>query len=441
MRVRPRRAKSFLVARIQNRAELLAHARDALARERRAQLCDLFDAALEAVDPVACTRRALRALRERGIKLERVTLFAFGKAARGMAEAALAEAQVTGGMVIALDDAPLEALSVARGSHPLPHEGAPAQGEAMLNLARSLGPNDLALVLVSGGGSAMLELPLPHITLDELAQTTRVLLASGASIDEINAIRAVLSQVKGGKLARAMPHSKIVNVLLSDVVGAPASAIASGPTLEPSADAPLPRDVLARYDLFAKLPAHVVQTLMEAPAPARSLPNVTTVMAADNTTAQAAMVSLAKSRGWAVTQRAEPMVGEARVTALELLAEARAHGTLYIAGGETTVTLRTQGVGGRNHELALAALGHDQGSLLAALGTDGVDGSSGAAGAIADASALACAQALGLDRDQHLAEHMSGPYFAASHAAIVTGPTGTNVADVVAIFSAPPREN
>ena len=430
------------MARILNRDELLAHAGDPASRQRRALLCDLFDAALAAVDPQICTRRAILSLREQGMRLERVTLFALGKAARGMAEAALAELHIDRGIVIALDDAPLAHLRVARGGHPLPADDAELHGAAVLELARSLGPDDLALVLVSGGGSAMLELPVPGVSLADIVATTRLLLGSGARIEEVNAVRAALSELKGGKLARAMPNTPIVNLVLSDVVAGPLAAVASGPTLEPEDSAPSAHEVVTRYGLLAQLPATVRSVLAQAQAPAEArVSRITSVVAADNRLAQDAMVSLARARGWPVKRREAPVLGEAREAAGALLHEAREAGMLYIAGGETTVTLAAAGVGGRNQELALAALRDSAGALVGTLGTDGVDGASSAAGALADAAALGCAQARGLDVSEHLAHHMSGRFFAEAHAAIVTGPTGTNVADVVAIFPALPREN
>jgi hydroxypyruvate reductase len=423
------------VSRIENREALLASAADVQGRARRELALDLFDAALTAVEPVGCTRQALRELRVRGELPERVVLFAFGKAARGMAEAALAELEVTTGIVIGHDDGELFPLTVHRGGHPVPAPDAPRHGAEVLALARSLGPHDTALVLVSGGGSAMLELPAPGLSLADIQVTTRALLASGANIREVNAVRAALSQLKGGRLAAELAPARVVNVVLSDVIGSPLSAIASGPTVAPDPDAPSAADVLGRYALDS-LPKPVSVRLSSERAPFRmGFGHVTSVIAADNLTAQRAMLHEAERRGVRALRREASLQGEARQLGPLLLREAHEAGCVWIAGGEPTVTLGPRcGRGGRNQELVLSAQAGWISGLIASLGTDGIDGASQAAGALLDDGFVREAERRDLDVVQALSSHDSATCLSNLGAQLLTGKTGTNVADVCVVI-------
>jgi glycerate 2-kinase len=424
------------VAGIKNRDALLAQAGTARAREARARALDLCEAALHAIDARMCTERALSELTSL-LHSRRISLFAFGKAARGMAEAAANVLDIATGIVIAPDDRPLAGLEVLRGGHPLPCPEAADHGQRVLELACSLGADDLALVLVSGGGSSMLELPQPGVSLADIALVTRELLASGAYIEQINTVRAALSQLKGGRLLAAMAEATIVNVMLSDVVSGGLSSVASGPTMQPADGLQTPQQILSSHGLLARVPERVHACLARRAFERPRHDRVTTVVAADNGTAQAAMIAKAREQGWPVQQRTAPFSGEARVTAGELLAEAQSANCLYVAGGETTVSLGadlpSHVSGGRNQELALAALAQLAGHTLVTLASDGVDGSTEAAGAIADASTLERLRALGFSLEAQLARHDSGTLFAATEAALLTGPTGSNVADLCVV--------
>lgn len=423
------------MTRIRNREALLNSALDERGRARRALALDLFEAALVSVDPFVCTQRALRALKDQGALGGSVTLFAFGKAARGMAEAALAELPIARGIVIGFEEGTLGPLTLFRGGHPVPADDAPAHGSAMLSLARSLHVDDVALVLVSGGGSALLEVPGPDLTLADLQETTRVLLASGASIREVNVVRSALSAVKGGKLARAIAPARVVNVVLSDVIGSPLPSIASGPTVAPVTVGDTPSSVVARYQLETRLSTRVLGALATTAAQNDSFDHVTSVIAADNLTAQQAMLDGARALGHRTNRREAYVDGEASVMGPRLLAEARALGTIYIAGGETTVTLGPDpGRGGRNQELVLSAYAHLDGALIASLGTDGIDGESDAAGAMLDGELLSRATSLGLDPSASLARHDSGSWLSSAGASLETGRTGTNVADLCLVL-------
>ncbi len=379
-------------AHIENRDALIAGAPPAL-RARRALALDLLDAALDAVEPRRVTVAAIERARAVGLALDGCTLFAFGKAARAMAEGALAACRVRRGIVVGFEEGALGPLALRRGAHPLPARDAPRVGAEVLALARSLGPGDVALCLVGGGGSAMLELPRPGVTMAEIAAVTARLNAGGAPIEELNRARAALSQLKGGGLARAMNGATIVNVVLSDVPGGALDVVASGPTLAPGT-----------HDFVA----------------------------ADNTTARRAMVELARARGLRIDDTPGFLRGEARDVGPRWLRESAALADLdgRVHGGETVVTVRGHGRGGRNQELALATLVAGTIGLFAALGTDGVDGASDAAGALVDPAVAATLAAEGLDARASLADNDSDALFRAVKTQLITGRTGTNVADV-----------
>ena len=419
-----------------DRGALLGAELDDVSRARRAFALDLAEAALEAVEPARATHRALDRLRGRGdaprlerVGLEGATLFAFGKAAIPMARAALQTASIAGGLVIALEPVALPPLEVRRGGHPVPAADAIATGERALAIAERLGAGDVALCLVSGGGSAMLELPGEGVTLDDIARLTRLAMERGADIAQLNAVRRALSRLKGGGLAAAIAPASIVNVILSDVPGHPLHVVASGPTLPPPAH-PRAQDVLRALGLEGELPRAVRDSLDRAPA--LGWPRIVTELAADNGVARDAVVGAARP-GVHLSAREGTFAGEARALGARIAAEPDRD---WVWGGETTVTLRGAGRGGRNQEVALAALvaGFEHGLLLT-LATDGVDGASANAGAIVDAAALAAARARGLDPAAFLADNDSASFFDAIGAAIRTGPTSTNVADICIALS------
>lgn len=399
----------------------------------------LARAAIDAVEPRRCTREAIaRAAIDRP-----VVLFAFGKAARGMAEAALECVEVARGIVIAPDDAPIGALAVRRGGHPAPSADAIAHGDEVLALARSLGEDDLALVLISGGGSSMLERPIDGIAIEEIAETSRELMRSGTDIAGLNTVRRCLSEIKGGGLARALAPARVVAIVISDVPGRPISVVASGPCSSPEGW-PDPRDVIDRHGTSARLSARVraaIRRRATERAPADAFARVRLELAASNETAVEAARAEAEARGLRLERLAQPISGDAYVAAYDLATRAlgtrRARGADgWIGGGETTVRVppESAGRGGRNQHaaLALACAGEEwlDGALFVAIATDGVDGSSDAAGAWVDRTVIARARALGIDPLRYLDARDSHTFFDRVGARIVTGPTGTNVADV-----------
>lgn len=405
--------------------------------EGRKTCLALLEEGLQAVEPRTCVPRALGRLRDRGVRLDDATVFAFGKAALGMARAALETLDrwglnVKGGVIVGPEATRLDPLIVRVGGHPFPASDALETGRLVMSMASRLTRNDTALCLISGGGSSMLELPNKGISIDEIIELSRALMARGANIAELNTVRTRLSRIKGGGLAKALAPARIVNLVLSDVPGHGPELVASGPTIlaQPEHDA---FTVVERYGLTDRLCAATRDALShddshhgaeEAPC------EMQTEVAADNRTARSAMVEAALRRGIELVDRDGFFAGEARDLGATIAHEAGERA--FVWGGETTVTVRGDGKGGRNQELVLAAFAAGwTGGTLASLGTDGIDGSSLAAGALLDRELVHHVQALELDANDALARNDSATFFERSGAALISGRTGTNVADIV----------
>ncbi len=390
-------------------------------RQRRERALDLCEAALEAVEPEKTTREAIGRIGA----LDGATLFAFGKASMAMARAALGSVRLAGGIVLALEPEALPGLDVLRACHPLPCADAATTGARVLARAAALEAHDTALCLVSGGGSAMLELPRPGVGLNEIETITRALMHAGADIAELNTVRGALSELKCGGLAQAIAPARIANVILSDVPGHPPSRVASGPTCAPI-DGLSASTVLERYGLADAISSGARRAI--AASAMREMPStIMTQIAADNASARRAVIE--RGRDLAITERSDLLRNEARELGAKLVNEAGERA--WVGGGETTVTVRGSGRGGRNQELVLGALaaGLPRGLLLA-FGTDGVDGSSDAAGALIDLAAIERARTLGLDPENALSRNDSHAFFDALGTSLCCGPTGTNVADL-----------
>ncbi|HET8656318.1 MAG TPA: DUF4147 domain-containing protein [Longimicrobiaceae bacterium] len=402
-------------------------------------------AAVIAADPEAAVRDALQA--EPGAD-GRVWIVGAGKAACAMglgAAAALGE-RVAGGVLVTVDGAarPVPGLEVWEAAHPLPDARGLAAAAETMRLLHGAGGDDLVLCLLSGGASALWSAPPDGVTLDDLRAIGVALLRSGAPIAEVNTVRRHLSLLAGGRLARLAAPARVLTLAVSDVVGAAPEAIGSGPTLpDPTTYA----DALAvhRERASAAPPAalHHLQggAEEEAPEPGPGIGNAIgfrVVLSVRDALAGAA--EAASQLGYAPRVVDAQLSGEAREAGAEIAAaalRARDSGEGPVAllwGGETTVTVRGGGRGGRCQELALAAalvLEDQPGVVIAALATDGVDGPDGAAGAVVDGGTVGRAGAAGLDPDAALAENDSRPVLAAAGDLVTTGPTGTNVNDVV----------
>lgn len=409
---------------------------------------------LEAADPAAAVRRHLRvsprrlSVGGRSLPLPRgrFLVLAFGKAAPAMAAAALevlAGREVAGAMASpsGAEIAPLEAIAAG---HPLPNAGSLQAGDRFLSLAGDAGPDDLVLVLVSGGGSALAESPLPGLTLEDLEEVNRALLRSGAPITEVNTVRRHLSAFKGGRLAAAAYPTPTATLILSDVVGSPLEAIAGGPTVPDPTTFGDALAVLERWEVTARgaravLEAGAAGRLGDTPSGGSAFDGPVVVVA-DGATAAAGGAAAARRRGLEARAASTAVQGEARLVGARLAAAARRlrPGQMTLYAGETTVTLAGTGHGGRNQELALAAgialTGSRTGALVASFATDGVDGPTDAAGGIGDAHTAARGRRLGLDPAASLAANDSLPYLDACGDLLRCGPTGTNVGDVMVAY-------
>lgn len=391
-----------------------------------------------------------------------VRVVAIGKAGLAMARGAVeALGSRAGGGVLVVPEAlateDLDGFTVHGGGHPVPNQAGVEGAAAVRRLVRELGSRDTLLCLISGGGSALMTLPPEGVSLEDIQETTGHLLRSGATIEELNAVRKHLDQLKGGRLAAAASPARVLALILSDVVGDPLAVIASGPTVPDPTTFSDAVDTLRNRDLWQKVPAAVRAHLekglagevKESPKPSDPcFAGVRHYVVGNNRLAAEAALAEAGRRGYGGLLLTTRLVGEASEAggflaslALEIRASGRpmAAPACLVAAGETTVTLDGCGQGGRNQELALAAalaLDGAEGVLVGAVGTDGIDGPTDAAGATADGTTVARSLAGGLRPQELLASHDSYPLFAALGDLVVTGPTGTNVMDVQVILVA-----
>ncbi len=421
-----------------------------------------FEAAVEAVRPERLIAGAVRAGGGRmtvlGEPLPEVrgrrVLVALGKAAPGLAGAWLEALPgwADTAFVLAPHGVPvppgLEArATVRRGAHPYPDAAGEEAARELLELARGLGAGDLLVVLLSGGASALLAAPEAGLALEEVVAATRALLEAGAPIGAVNTVRRELLAAGGGGLAAAAHPARVETLVLSDVLGDPLPDIASGPTV-PSPTGPAEAlVVLERFGVRERVPPAVVRHLERRAAappagPPRWAARSRARVLANNRTAMEAAAAEARRRGYAVWRARRPLVGEAaprgRQLAALLLAAEPPGPFAGVLGGETTVTVRGGGRGGRNQELALAAALELEGGpprVLLAAGTDGVDGLTDAAGAVVDPGTAGRVRAAGIDPRAALAANDSGTALAAAGDALVTGPTGTNVCDLALLLA------
>ncbi len=447
----------------------------------RADAEAIFRAALERVDPVLMMKRVLRldgdalavqtelaSARFDLSAFDRVVVTGMGKATARMAlglEEILGD-RISGGLV-SVKTGHVETLRRVRlieAGHPVPDAASARAADEVLALAGGFDARTLVVTLISGGGSALLCAPArdaagrPLLTLDEKKEVTRVLLSCGATIHEMNCVRKHLSRIKGGRLARAYAPAASLNLLLSDVVGDDLDVIASGPTVPDPTTFGDAVGIVRRHGVLDRIPAAARRALEdgaaglheETPKPGDSaFERATNVLIGTNHQALLAAEARARALGYATLVLTSRLTGEAREAALALLGigedvalggfPLRAPACL-IAGGETTVTLRGGGKGGRNQEMALAflaALPRSKAArqiVLLAASTDGNDGPTDAAGAFASLDVAVRARALGLDANAFLDANDSYRFHEAASSLLRTGPTNTNVSDVAVLM-------
>lgn len=423
----------------------------------------IFDRALEAVRPDEAVRRQVRlegsALLAGPHRLDldryaRVQVLGLGKAAATMArglEDVLGD-RISGGFVVVPEgaaDQGLQRLEVLQASHPVPDARSVQAAERMLELADAAGEGDLVIVLVSGGGSALVDKPAGKLTLEHLEHASQILLYCPAPIRQINTIRKHLSAVKGGQLAARLRPADCLSLVLSDVVGSPLDVIASGPTVPDSTTYADALHVVDEFQLTRDFPPPVMWHLQDGvdgkhpETPKADLEGVLHHVVGDNGLMARAAVDAARALGYDTVLLTTWLEGEARETGRFLAAvahEIRSSGSpvrrpgCVVLSGEPSVTVKGRGKGGRCQELALAFARYAQGmegvTLLAA-GSDGRDGSTDAAGAIVDGDTVARGRRRLLDPDQHLADNDSYCYFRDLDEQMKTGHTGTNTNDLV----------
>ena len=408
----------------------------------------ILAAALEAVDPFKAVQKYLPPLEGRVFGL------GIGKAALPMMEALAERVLLSGGLAVtkfASDPSTSlrtsrESYTVMEGGHPIPDARSLRAGERALEFVSALKEDDTLVCLISGGGSALVT--APYVPLEDLQALTSMLLSSGARIDEINTLRRQLDQVKGGGLACAT-KAKIISLILSDVIGNPLEAIASGPTAPDPTTKEDAVQILKKYRIDKQVSNSIIDILLRAPSAAlvtresgggSIVDKVQNIIIGDNKLASQAALKQAQAEGIHAEIMTNELQGEAREVGrdsahrLRVDSSTRPRPFCLIAGGETTVTIRGQGKGGRNQELALSAVNELSGLqnvMLIALGTDGDDGPTDAAGAVVTGETARRAESLGLDVVSHLSRNDAYPFFDSLGDLLKTGPTGTNVNDLI----------
>ncbi len=434
-------------------------------------LCSIFFKALERVDPYSMIKDAMKIqgdiltidsvhgrLHEDLKSYRSIIVLGMGKASIKMAQAVeeILKERVTQGAVITrvgqAED--LKRIRVMEAGHPIPDERSIRGAEVLFELAMKADEKTLIINLVSGGGSALFSLPREGITLTDLQDATRTLLECGAAIQEVNCIRKHISRVKGGQFARIAHPARMINLILSDVVGDRPETIASGITAADDTTYAQALRIAERYRIRDRLPASVIALLESGKK--GSIPEtpklgdpvferVTNIILGNNTQACRTARDYGETLGYHAYFITSSLTGEAREVAKFFSALAKdmlrnasdfSKPALIVAGGETTVTVRGKGRGGRNQEMALSFLidflenKGMEGVCFLSAGTDGNDGPTDATGAIVTPEVYKAAVESGMDAGQYLAENDSYGFFKQAGGLFITGPTNTNVCDI-----------
>ncbi len=428
----------------------------------------IFRAALRAADPIEAVLRHVRVSGEtliagkhryRLASIRHIYVVGAGKASAAMARAVerLLGKRITKGLLNVKygHTAPLRRIALNECGHPVPDENGVRGAEQIASIARQADGGDLVIALISGGASALLPLPAPPITLADKQGLTQLLLESGANIHEMNCIRKHISSVKGGQLARLAHPAPVLALILSDVIGDDLDVIGSGPTVPDRSTFADARRILNKYGLWGRAPRVIAERLSadepETPKPGDPVfAHVRNVVVGSNELAVSAAAAEARALGYRTLILSTFIEGETRdagrfhaAIAKEMLASGHPvrPPACVISGGETTVTIRGSGLGGRNQEFALAAaidIDGLPGVTILSGGTDGSDGPTDAAGAAASGHTLARARELGLSAADFLANNDSYHFFEAAGGLIKTGPTNTNVMDVRIVLAGRP---
>lgn len=429
---------------------------------------EIFRASLAAVDPEQLVRKRLK-FRKSALtvdsrsynlnRFDRILVIGAGKASAAMArgvEHVLGDRIDQGIVVVKYGHAvPLKKIRVLEAAHPVPDAQCVKAARDILDLLSGTGKKDLVICLTSGGGSALLDDFQAGITLRDVQKATSLLLSAGSDISEINTIRKHISRIKGGRLAAEAAPSAMINLILSDVIGDDLNVIASGPTYPDSTTFSDAIKVVKQYGLLKSFPRSIIKYLRQGVAgrvsetpkhKALDFKHVNNLIVGNNRMAVARAASRARKLGYHPLILTTRLKGEARETAKFLTAVAREVAehdrpvkkpACLLAGGESTVTIRGKGKGGRNQEMALAAaleISACDGMVFLSGGTDGTDGPTDAAGAMVDGSTLARAGKRSMDADAYLSRNDSYNFFNILGGHVITGATLTNVMDLVVIL-------
>ena len=438
-------------------------------KDARKHIESIYSAAIRAVDPASAVESHVMVqggelvLMSSGTEQQRIDLESFdkifvvgaGKATSPMAAAVekLLGSRISSGAICVKYGygQNLSRISLCEAAHPIPDEKGESGARMIIDILKQAGKNDLVLSLISGGGSALLPLPPDGISLEEKRRTTDLLLKSGASIHEMNAVRKHLSMIKGGNMAVAAYPATVINLMISDVVGDDMDVIASGPFVPDNSRFSDAAAILEKYSLTEKVPGTVMEyilsgvngTVRENPgADHPAFSGITNMIVASNIQALQAAKSEADRLGYNTMILSSMIEGETADAAMwhtRVAREVRMSGNpvkapaCIISGGETTVTIKGDGLGGRNMEFALCSAMYLEGTdgiYAASVGTDGTDGPTDAAGAVADSDTVRRAADMGIDTLAYANNNDSYNFFKRLGDLVITGPTNTNVMDV-----------
>jgi glycerate-2-kinase len=438
-----------------NQRQIIENGQNSSLKEKRKDVLNILSYALESVDPFKAVLSVFNEnkfyLKNSEIDIsnfENIYLIGFGKASVRMAQAICNLIEIKNGVIVTNEINKYflkNNINIFTGGHPIPNTNSIAGTEKILEIIENCKKNDLLIVLISGGGSALL--CKPRTSLKELQLTTDLLLKSGAEINEINTIRKHLSFVKGGFLVK-YAKCKILSLIISDIIDDPLESISSGPTYPDSSTYKNAQDILYKYNLYDIVPIAVRNILKkgingdipETPKNYDSIfDNVYNFIIANNKIACNAAKSKAKEIGYETKLLTTSLKGEAKDVGRLLIEKfcKNSKNRIFISGGETTVKVTGDGKGGRNQEMVLGSIQSLDGKdyVFASFATDGVDGNSNASGAIADGFSYNRATKKNIDPKKYLKNNNSYEFFKILGDLIITGPTGTNVMDIQIVIT------
>jgi glycerate-2-kinase len=400
-------------------------------REARIHVLEILEAGVESVLPENVMKEFFK-VKDYLIPKE-VTVFGWGKASFDMFAAFRRnyKGKINQALIITSSDNAHHFtdsnIKILHGSHPIPDKSSLESGEILLDQASKLGKNETLVCLISGGGSSMFEAPKEGIDLTSLQEAYMALYKSGCDIHEMNSVRRALSKTKGGGLAREVYPAKVKNIIISDVPGNDLEDIASGATvLDPNRINPI--DIIDKFDLKENIGSKALKAIrMYQPVDEKYVTNVESYIIADNQKAVNGMLKKATELGYIPTRYDGYITGDVHEAVNSFMNNT---GKLVIGGGETTLKLQGKGKGGRNQEFVLSGLKKLRKGTLASIGTDGIDGNTIAAGAIVDERIWEKVIDVDQKIDEHLSNNDSYRFFQEHGGSIITGPTGTNVADI-----------